>query len=121
LFTSLVSVIKEGYTFWFFKPPLVHGRKEKKTIVEQFRKVYREVVTKEEFISEQQLISLTNILPQPVQQSQWVKIWTKPSTPKDRLSLEPTSSPPKKKPHTCKWIMVMEGGDEDMEANITMQ
>jgi hypothetical protein len=37
------------------------------------------------------------------------------------LSPKPTSSPLKKKSHTHQRIMVMEGGDENMEANITTQ
>jgi len=89
--------------------------------MEQFRKPYHEVVTKEEFISEQQSMLLANISPQPIWHSQWMKTWTKPSTPKDQLSLEPTNWPPKKKPHTHHQIMIMEGGDEDMEVDITAQ
>jgi hypothetical protein len=42
-------------------------------------------------------------------------------TPRDRLSPKPTSSPLKKKPYTHQRIMVMEGGGEDMEANVTTQ
>ncbi len=42
-------------------------------------------------------------------------------TPGDRLSPKPTSSPLKKKPYTHQRIMVMEGGGEDMEANVTTQ
>ncbi len=49
-----------------------------------------------------------------------MKVRTEPSTPNDRLNPEPTSSPPKKKPHTCQQIMVMEGGNENMEADVTM-
>jgi hypothetical protein len=49
-----------------------------------------------------------------------MKVWTEPSTPNDRLTPEPTNSPPKKKPHTCQQIMVMEGGNENMEADVTM-
>ncbi len=60
-------------------------------------------------------------MPQLVWQSQQVKVQIEPSTPKDQLNLEPTNSPPKKKPHTHQWIMVMEGGDEDMEVDITTQ
>jgi hypothetical protein len=37
------------------------------------------------------------------------------------LSLEPTNSPPKKIPYTRQQIMIMEGGDEDMEVDLTMQ
>jgi len=33
----------------------------------------------------------------------------------------PTNSPPKKKPRTCQWIMIMEGGDEDMEVDVITQ
>jgi hypothetical protein len=50
-----------------------------------------------------------------------VKIWIELSIPKDRLSLEPTSSPPKKKLRTHQRIMIMEGGDEDMEVDVTTQ
>jgi hypothetical protein len=35
------------------------------------------------------------------------------------LNPEPTNSPLKKKPRTHQQIMVMEGGDEDMEVDIT--
>lgn len=63
---------------------------------------------------------LANILPQPVRLSQQVKIWTKPSTPKDSLSPKPTNSPLKKKAYTHQQIMIMEGGDEDMEVDIIM-
>jgi hypothetical protein len=45
-----------------------------------------------------------------------MKVQTEPSTPKDQLSRKPTSSPPKKKPRMQ--IMVMEGGDKDMEVHI---
>jgi hypothetical protein len=48
------------------KTQLVHGRNEKKTVVEQFRESSPEVVIKEQFINERQLISSTNISPQPV-------------------------------------------------------
>jgi hypothetical protein len=37
------------------------------------------------------------------------------------LSPKPTNSPSKKKPHPCQQIVVMEGGDEDMETNVTTQ
>jgi hypothetical protein len=50
-----------------------------------------------------------------------VKIQTESSTPKDWLNPEPTSSPPKKKPCTYQQIMIMEGGDEDMEIFVTTQ
>jgi hypothetical protein len=50
-----------------------------------------------------------------------MKVQTEPSTFKNRLSLELTSSPLKKKPRTCQRIMVMEGGDEDMEVDVTTQ
>jgi hypothetical protein len=87
--------------------------------MEESKEAFFEVLMKEQFISERQSICSTNISPQPVQQSQWVKVRTKPSTPKDELSLEPTSSPLKKKLRTFQRIMVMEGSDEDMEADIT--
>jgi hypothetical protein len=50
-----------------------------------------------------------------------VKIQTEPLTPKERLTLEPTSSTPKKKPYTRQQIMVMGGGDEGMEVDVTTQ
>jgi hypothetical protein len=49
------------------------------------------------------------------------EVWIEPSTPKDWLSPEPTNSPPKKKPHTCQQITMMEGGNEDMEGDINTQ
>jgi hypothetical protein len=39
----------------------------------------------------------------------------------DRLSPEPTNSLLKKKPHTHKQIMVTEGGNEDMEVDVSRQ
>ncbi len=36
------------------------------------------------------------------------------------MSLRPTNSPSKKKPPTCQQIMIMEGGDKDMEFDVTM-
>jgi hypothetical protein len=50
-----------------------------------------------------------------------VKVQIEPSTPKDQLSPKLTNSPSKKKPHTCQQIVVMEGGDEDMETDVTTQ
>jgi hypothetical protein len=64
-------------------------------------------------------VHLANISPQLVWQLQWVKIRIGPSKPKDWLSLEPTGSPPKKKLRTHQQIVVMEGGDEDMEIDVT--
>ncbi len=37
------------------------------------------------------------------------------------MTPQPTSSAPKKKPCTRQGIMVMEGGDEDMEVDVTTQ
>jgi hypothetical protein len=48
-----------------------------------------------------------------------MKIQIGPSKPKDWLSLERTSSPPKKKLRTHHQIVVMEGGDEDTEIDVT--
>ncbi len=48
-----------------------------------------------------------------------MKIQIELLTPKDQLSPKSTNSPPKKKPRTRQQIMVMEGGDEDMEADVT--
>jgi hypothetical protein len=62
---------------------------------------------------------LVNISQRIVRQSHRMKIQIKLLTPKDRLSPEPTSSPLKKKPRTHKQIMVMEGGNEDMEVDFT--
>jgi hypothetical protein len=63
---------------------------------------------------------LANILPQPVRLSQQVKIWTESST----LGTHWVQNQPihhwKKKPYTHQQIMIMEGGDEDMEVDITM-
>jgi len=59
-------------------------------------------------------------LPQSVQLSQQLKVWTESSTPRDSLSPKPTNSPLKKEPYTHQQIMIMEGGDEDMEVDITM-
>jgi hypothetical protein len=39
----------------------------------------------------------------------------------DWLSPNLTNSPSKKKPCTCQQIMIMEGGDEDMETNVITQ
>jgi hypothetical protein len=39
----------------------------------------------------------------------------------DRLILKPTNLPSKKKPPTCQRIMIMERGNKDMEADVTMQ
>jgi hypothetical protein len=36
----------------------------------------------------------------------------------DRLSPDLTNSPPKKKPCTRQRIVIMEGGDEDMDTNV---
>lgn len=119
LFISLISSIRRGYTPWFSKTSINIWEKGKRTNVEESREAFPKVVMKEQFINERQSIRSINISPQLVQQSQQVKAWTKPSTPRDQLSLEPTSSPLKKRPHTFQWIMVMEGSDEDMEADNT--
>jgi hypothetical protein len=42
-------------------------------------------------------------------------------TTKDQLNLEPTSSPPKKKLRIHQQIMIMEGGNKDMEVDVIMQ
>jgi hypothetical protein len=47
-----------------------------------------------------------------------MEVQIEPLTPKVRLSLKPTSLPPKKKPCTHQRIMVMEGGDEDMKVDV---
>ncbi len=39
----------------------------------------------------------------------------------DQLNPKPASSPPKKKLHTYHRIVVMEGGDEDMELDVITQ
>jgi len=55
-----------------------------------------------------------------VSHTSW-KIWIELSTPRVWLSPKPTYSPPKKKPCTYQWIMIMEGGDKDMEVDVTTQ
>ncbi len=89
--------------------------------MEQLKKPSPKVMTKEQFTTKWQSILLVNISPWPIWQSQWVKTWNELSTPKDWLSLMWTNSPSKKKPHTHLWIMIMEGGDEDMEVDVTTQ
>ncbi len=76
-------------------------------------------MTKEQFNSECWLVHSTNISPWPVWQSHQVEIRTKLLTSKEWLSLEPTSSPENKKPYICERIMIMEGGNEDMEIDVT--
>jgi hypothetical protein len=41
--------------------------------------------------------------------------------PKDRLSPKPINSPPKKYIHTHQQIMIMEGVDEDIKADVITQ
>jgi hypothetical protein len=48
-----------------------------------------------------------------------MKVQIEPTTPRDWLSPKLTSSPPKKKPCTHQQIVVMEGGDEDIEVDVT--
>jgi hypothetical protein len=50
-----------------------------------------------------------------------MKIQIEPSTPKDQLTQDPTNLASKKKPCTRQQIMVMEGGGEDMEVDVTTQ
>jgi len=63
----------------------------------------------------------TNISPWLVWQSQRMKIRIEPSTPRDQLNREPTNLPLKEKPRTHQWIVIMEGGDEDMEIDVITQ
>jgi hypothetical protein len=43
------------------------------------------------------------------------------STPQNQLSLKPISYPLKKKAHTYQQVLTVEGGDEEMEADVTTQ
>ncbi len=65
-----------------FPKPQPIQEKEKKVDVQQSRKPFHEVMTKEQF-SECRLVCLANILLRLVWQSHLMKIRTEPSTPRD--------------------------------------
>jgi hypothetical protein len=65
--------------------------------------------------------ALNQYITTTIRQSQHMKVRIEPSIARDQLSLQPTSSPPKKIPHTRQQIVVMECNDEDMEVDVTTQ
>jgi hypothetical protein len=67
----------------FPKLQLVQEREKEKLAEEQSRKPFLEVVTKEQFISESQLMCSANISPQLICRSHQLKIGIELSTPND--------------------------------------
>jgi hypothetical protein len=56
------------------RPQPIQEIREKNITTKQSREPPPEVVTKEQFMSERQLVRSTNISPQPIWLSQWAKI-----------------------------------------------
>lgn len=95
--------------------------KDKKKQVVDEQPQSPKVITWKPFINEHKHVHYTNVSSQPMHQSHHLKMHIESPTPRDRLSLEPTTSQPKKKVHAFQQMLIVESKkiNEEMEIEQT--
>jgi hypothetical protein len=68
-----------------------------KWLVVQVQHISPKLVTREQFLRERKQTHSTTVLPLLVHQSHWLKMRIEPPTPRDRLTLQLVTSPPRNK------------------------